>query len=319
VSETPHFYVYVLFDWRGIPCYVGKGKGTRWLDHETRPDPHNPLKNNIVASTRKIIGEIPKIKVREFLSEKEAFALETTFINAIGRHDIGTGPLANMSDGGNGGNYGEAVRLAKAQWSAEKRAAIAASARKTTQQIWARLTAEEKIAWSAKMVSASITARRRLRENDPNYEIRRAASISAGHAKRTPEQVRAAVEKQLLSCPSEKRSEITKRWHASRSQAERSETVRRGWALMSPEERRRRVAGSWTHDQRSAQVRQQQASLTADQQVRRAQRAQNLGSNTRWINDGVTNKRLKQGNPIPDGWRYGRKARIAASTLDQPT
>lgn len=40
-SDARVFYVYVLFDWRGIPRYVGKGKGNRWLDHERKSDPKN--------------------------------------------------------------------------------------------------------------------------------------------------------------------------------------------------------------------------------------------------------------------------------------
>ena len=93
------FYVYVLFRPTGIPCYVGKGRGNRWLEHEQRgPRHHNKHLARIIA---KAGGQLPKVKIRENLTDAEACAIEIEFIKAIGREANG-GPLVNLTDGGEG-------------------------------------------------------------------------------------------------------------------------------------------------------------------------------------------------------------------------
>jgi hypothetical protein len=96
------YYTYILFDWLAIPRYVGKGKGRRDEAHEKSSDPVNWMKNEFIERTWIMLGEIPKIRVRDNISEKEAFALERALIKAIGRADLGKGPLTNMTDGGDG-------------------------------------------------------------------------------------------------------------------------------------------------------------------------------------------------------------------------
>jgi hypothetical protein len=89
-------YVYILFRPDGRPCYVGKGIGYRWLEHER--DAYNPHLARIIA---KAGGTIPKVKIREGLTDAEARETEIAFIAAIGRVAHG-GPLVNMTDGGDG-------------------------------------------------------------------------------------------------------------------------------------------------------------------------------------------------------------------------
>lgn len=94
-AGASYFYVYVYFrPWDGSPCYVGKGRGKRWLHFSKKRNPHL---RNIIA---KAGGELPCVKIREGLTEVEAFAIESTFIKAIGRGK--NGPLVNMTDGGEG-------------------------------------------------------------------------------------------------------------------------------------------------------------------------------------------------------------------------
>jgi hypothetical protein len=96
------FYVYVLFrPWNGLPFYVGKGKGRRWLEHE-RPNRKHPNRHlvNIIKKAKLLGLEIPRIKLRDGLSESDAFAIEVAFIAAIGRGK--NGPLVNATDGGEG-------------------------------------------------------------------------------------------------------------------------------------------------------------------------------------------------------------------------
>lgn len=89
-------YVYVIFRPDGHPCYVGKGKGNRWNNHRTRST--NPHLARIVA---KAGGDLPKVKVRQGLTDEAAFAIERALIAAIGREANG-GALVNMTDGGDG-------------------------------------------------------------------------------------------------------------------------------------------------------------------------------------------------------------------------
>jgi hypothetical protein len=72
------FYVYILFRPDGRPCYVGKGRGDRWLDHERDGARHQ---NRHMANILKAAGrELPKIKG---LTEAEAFALAPDHVEKI--------------------------------------------------------------------------------------------------------------------------------------------------------------------------------------------------------------------------------------------
>jgi hypothetical protein len=92
------FYVYVLFrPWDGSPCYVGKGRGRRWLQHEGMADHYNKNLARIIA---KAAGDIPKVKIRINLTSAQACEIERALIAAIGRKPHG--PLVNLTDGGDG-------------------------------------------------------------------------------------------------------------------------------------------------------------------------------------------------------------------------
>lgn len=91
------FYVYVIFRPNGVPCYVGKGKGQRAQHHAKYS--HSRHLRNIYKQAG---GTLPLIKVREGLTDSDACIIETAFIAAIGRKDLGTGPLVNLCAGGQG-------------------------------------------------------------------------------------------------------------------------------------------------------------------------------------------------------------------------
>lgn len=93
------FYIYVIFRLDGSPCYVGKGCGRRITEHR-RKRKTNPHLANIMARAN---NDLPSIKVRENLTEVEAYAIEVALIAAIGRGK--KGPLVNLTDGGDG-RYG---------------------------------------------------------------------------------------------------------------------------------------------------------------------------------------------------------------------
>jgi NUMOD3 motif len=90
------FYVYVYFRADGSPCYIGKGTGNRWRIHERR-SPNKHLANIV----RGVGGDLPKLKIRENLTNEEAKEIEVALIRAIGR-EIHGGPLVNQTNGGDG-------------------------------------------------------------------------------------------------------------------------------------------------------------------------------------------------------------------------
>lgn len=107
LSEKPQqadCYVYVYEDEMNRPIYIGKGRGKRYRDHlriaKNRTKPH-PFYNKLKKMIR--LGFKPQFhKIKENLTPEEACALEIKIIRKIGRKDLGTGTLLNMSDGGEG-------------------------------------------------------------------------------------------------------------------------------------------------------------------------------------------------------------------------
>jgi hypothetical protein len=82
------FYTYLWLREDGTPYYVGKGKGKRGFISAGHSY-HRPK-----DSTRIITQEWP--------SESDAFVAEKFLISYYGRMDLGTGLLANRTDGGDG-------------------------------------------------------------------------------------------------------------------------------------------------------------------------------------------------------------------------
>jgi hypothetical protein len=120
--EDRRFYVYIYLDPRKPvnydycindiryhfdyePFYVGKGKGRRMFHHlrEAKNIENNNYKVNKIRSIKKENLTPVIIKIREFLSESESFILENRLIISIGRIDLETGSLVNLTDGGEGG------------------------------------------------------------------------------------------------------------------------------------------------------------------------------------------------------------------------
>lgn len=103
------FYVYVIFrPWDGSPCYVGKGKGDRWRQFGARSNRHLL---RIIAKAERLGLDLPIIKVRENLTEADAFQTERALIGAIGRGK--RGPLVNLTDGGEGWAGGKHTQKTK--------------------------------------------------------------------------------------------------------------------------------------------------------------------------------------------------------------
>jgi group I intron endonuclease len=111
-----NYYVYVYLDptkkckstYSNIsflyePFYIGKGKGERHIDHL------RPYKLNKKTYISNRINKIKKsnvnpfiIKIKENITEEEALSIEVFFISLIGRRNLNTGTLVNITDGGEG-------------------------------------------------------------------------------------------------------------------------------------------------------------------------------------------------------------------------
>lgn len=130
------FYVYALLDMRKPgtykygsytfthePFYIGKGKGKRCnvhtkvaLSHRDKKARSNRLKQNLIRKIVRETGLEPEVVIKkQNLTEQQAFNLECKLIKFIGRRDLKLGPLANLSDGGEGpsGRIRPAAEIAK--------------------------------------------------------------------------------------------------------------------------------------------------------------------------------------------------------------
>ena len=138
------FYVYIYFDPRSQgkynifgeefnykPVYIGKGKDKRVLQHIK-----SNKKTKLVNLNRHLIKEgiVPCYKILQtFDRERDAYVFETNLIKLIGREDIGTGPLFNLTDGGEGQSgfiYNMEQRKSRS---------------KNTQVFWNSLSVEERL------------------------------------------------------------------------------------------------------------------------------------------------------------------------------
>ena len=101
------YYIYIYYCQKDIPFYVGYGKNNRMFDHlnEARKKPKAISGEHKLNKIRKILkdGFEPIIEiVASNLSREEAIELEIELIEKFGRADLGSGPLTNMTKGGDG-------------------------------------------------------------------------------------------------------------------------------------------------------------------------------------------------------------------------
>lgn len=112
--EDKRFYVYIYLDPRKPgnfnyeefhfdfePFYVGKGKEKRAWDHLFSSKKEKSYKSNKINKILKTHNLEP-VFVLKNISEKNAFELEIRLIRLIGRLDLKTGTLTNMTGGGEG-------------------------------------------------------------------------------------------------------------------------------------------------------------------------------------------------------------------------
>lgn len=99
------FYVYILSRPDGTPFYVGMGRRDRIAGHER--EARRKVKSRKVNIIRSITsaGGVVMHSIRAWFDDREsALGFERALISEIGRLDCGLGPLANATDGGDGGS-----------------------------------------------------------------------------------------------------------------------------------------------------------------------------------------------------------------------
>ncbi len=186
------FYVYALLDprkpgpfyyghWKFShePFYIGKGKDNRVLSHLSGSAGNNFSKNKIKSIRRSGLEPLYVVK-RENLTEKQALTLENKLIISLGRSNLGSGPLTNLTDGWEGG--GGVI------WSDDMRRKRA----KITSNRWANMSDEDRQAFSKKMIQVNIDKKelisrgvRRANENRSYEEKKRISEILTQHNKDT--------------------------------------------------------------------------------------------------------------------------------------
>jgi hypothetical protein len=83
------YYTYAYLREDRTPYYIGKGEGNRAYKNQNRSCPVPKDRNRIIF-------------LKKNITEEEAFKHETYLIAVLGRKDLGTGILRNLTDGGEG-------------------------------------------------------------------------------------------------------------------------------------------------------------------------------------------------------------------------
>lgn len=124
-GRKPGHFIYGNYSFNYEPFYVGKGARYRFRAHLKEAEKllnKNPTSFKI-RKIHKIWESGNKlfiVKVKSNISNIEAISLEKEVIKAIGRRDIKSGPLVNMTDGGDGLKNISAVLRSKMSRSRKK-------------------------------------------------------------------------------------------------------------------------------------------------------------------------------------------------------
>lgn len=97
------FYIYQLSKPDGTPFYIGKGIRRRIFNHEIEANgPRYSHKINVIRRIKSEGRSIDYAILDFYESESDCHSREIAEILRIGRHDLKTGPLTNLTSGGEG-------------------------------------------------------------------------------------------------------------------------------------------------------------------------------------------------------------------------
>lgn len=147
----------------------------------------------------------------------------------------------------------------------------------------------------------------------PETKLRRHLSAIRAHADPQTKEKHSVASKRAQSAP-EQRKKLKDRMIAERknSEKERARTEALKSTLGRPEVKAKKGAAMrevWTREGMAEKIAAGIKAAFARPEIKAKLGVQTKGS--RWINDGECNRRLKSGEPLPDGWSYG-KARVFA-------
>ena len=239
------YYVYALLDPRKegpfkygkwafshLPFYIGKGKGRRCYAHGKIGERcYNNYKDRLISKIKRS-GLSPLVVIkRRNLQEETAFTLEESLIRKIGRHDLRTGPLVNLTNGGEGVSgrkipNKERVRRSESMRSRSSLKKILT--RKKLQRTLKGLSQEEKDKATRKRL-ASLDARSPIEKRESSIK-RRAALLKSSPA-------RMSARTKTLSEKSEAEKAETKRlkqvaW-SNRTEAQKIDLKRKRRAVLA--------------------------------------------------------------------------------------
>jgi hypothetical protein len=257
-SRKPGTYEYTLLDgkkavFQNKPFYVGKGTGMRSESHlrealaRTRVKGFNIYKERII---NKILDEDLEVDIKVCkprFNEETAYAYEVLLIHAIGRHDLKTGPLTNLSVGGEGAvglspkSRRKAARSYKRWWanlSDEELQAFKDGKRADTKAFFESLSAEEYTAYVERSNAKRIaTFANRTEEERCINRIKRSAGLKAHYATTTSDERGAIAAKTQATIAkksdaekaltTERHRTSAKAWYANLTDEQRAEMKRK--------------------------------------------------------------------------------------------
>lgn len=190
------FLVYALKRADGRPFYIGKGSRTRYANHLRLA--RNGGKSLRCKIIRRMLsnGETVGFEIiQKCDSAEEAFALERELIAFYGREDLGTGILANHTDGGDGvSGHSEELRrklsdLTRVAMTPQARAHLSEIAKKqmADPEHRAKRSVALRLAQNKPHTLAANRARGLKQASDPAFSKRMSDAVKAYNS--TPEAV----------------------------------------------------------------------------------------------------------------------------------